>query len=45
LIDLQNKLNEIVRIVNYIEDVIKIISNRQWSIRSAIDWMKFTNGQ
>lgn len=45
LIELQNKLNEISRIVNYIEDVIKIISNRQWSIRSAIDWMKFTNGQ
>ena len=45
LIELQNKLNEISRIVNYIEEVIKIISNRQWSIRSAIDWMKFTNGQ
>lgn len=45
LIEIQNKLNEINRIINYIEDVVKIISNRQWSIRSAIDWMKFTNGQ
>lgn len=45
LIEVQNKLNEISRIVNYIEEIIKIISNRQWSIRSAIDWMKFTNGQ
>jgi hypothetical protein len=45
LIELQNKLNEIARIINYVEDIVKIISNRQWSIRSAIDWMKFTNGQ
>jgi len=30
--------------VNYIESVIKIINNRQWSIRAAIDWLKFTNG-
>jgi hypothetical protein len=45
LIELQNKLNEINRIINYIEDIVKIISNRQWAIRSAIDWMKFTNGQ
>ena len=30
--------------VNYIENVIKIINNRQWNIRSAIDWLKFTNG-
>ena len=30
--------------VNYLESVIKIINNRQWNIRSAIDWMKFTNG-
>ena len=30
--------------VNYLESVIKIINNRQWNIRSAIDWLKFTNG-
>lgn len=30
--------------VNYIENVIKIISNRQWNIRSALDWIKFTQG-
>lgn len=45
VIEIQNKLNEINRILNYIEDVIKIIANRQWSIRSAIDWLKFSNGQ
>ncbi len=30
--------------VNYLESVIKIINNRQWSIRSTIDWLKFTSG-
>jgi hypothetical protein len=32
-------------VVDYLQDVIKIINNRQWNIRSAIDWLKFTNGQ
>jgi hypothetical protein len=45
IIQYQNKLNEINRIISYVEDVVKIISNRQWTIRSAIDWLKFTNGQ
>lgn len=31
--------------VNYLENIIKIINNRQWNIRSIIDWAKFTNGQ
>jgi len=30
--------------VNYLENVIKIVNNRQWYIRSVIDWIKFTNG-
>lgn len=30
--------------VDYLESIIKIISNRQWNIRSAIDWRKFLNG-
>ena len=30
--------------VNYLESVVKIINNRQWFIRSTIDWLKFTNG-
>ncbi len=30
--------------VDYLESVIKIIANRQWNIRSAIDWRKFLNG-
>ena len=30
--------------VKYLEGVVKIINNRQWYIRSAIDWAKFSNG-
>jgi hypothetical protein len=30
--------------VKYLEDVIKIVNNRQWQIRSIIDWLKFTQG-
>tara|TARA_R100000458_G_C8270057_1_gene244807 strand:+ start:852 stop:1286 length:435 start_codon:yes stop_codon:yes gene_type:complete len=31
-------------VVNYLENVVKIISNRQWNIRAALDWIKFTQG-
>ena len=30
--------------IDYLESVIKMIANRQWLIRQAIDWIKFTNG-
>ena len=30
--------------VSYLESVVKIINNRQWNIRSAIDWRKFVSG-
>ena len=30
--------------MKYLEGVVKIINNRQWYIRSAIDWAKFSNG-
>tara|TARA_B100000902_G_C26870352_1_gene697431 strand:- start:56 stop:490 length:435 start_codon:yes stop_codon:yes gene_type:complete len=30
--------------VNYLESVVKVISNRQWNIRAALDWIKFTQG-
>lgn len=45
LLEIEGKYKEISRIVDYVEDVVKVISNRQWSIRAAIDWQKFTNGQ
>ena len=28
----------------YLEEVIKIITGRQWNIKSAIEWIKFTQG-
>jgi len=44
LITLANRILLQQEKVNYIESIIKTINNRQWYIRSAIDWMKFTNG-
>jgi hypothetical protein len=31
-------------ITSYLEEVIKIITGRQWNIKSAIEWIKFTQG-
>ena len=44
IITLSNKVALQKEKVNYLENIIKIINNRQWSIRSTIDWLKFTNG-
>lgn len=30
--------------INYLDSVVKSINGRQWNIRAAIDWMKFTHG-
>lgn len=30
--------------IDHLESTIKMIANRQWLIRQAIDWIKFTNG-
>jgi len=30
--------------VEYLESIVKVINNRQWQIRSMIDWLKFTQG-
>ena len=30
--------------VNYVESVVKLISNKIWNIRASIDWIKFTQG-
>lgn len=45
LLEIEGKYKEICRIVDYVENLVKVISNRQWSIRAAIDWQKFANGQ
>jgi hypothetical protein len=44
LIKIANKILFQKEKVNYLESVIKIINNRQWNIRAAIDWLKFTSG-
>ena len=44
LITLANRILLQQEKVNYLESIIKTINNRQWYIRSAIDWLKFTNG-
>ena len=31
-------------VVSYLEQVLKIITGRQWNIKSAIEWIKFTQG-
>jgi hypothetical protein len=43
LITIVNKILLQQEKVNYLESIIKTINNRQWYIRSAIDWLKFTN--
>jgi len=44
LIDLALKVALQKEKVNYVESVVKIISNKIWSIRASIDWIKFTQG-
>lgn len=44
VITLSNKVFHQNEKVNYIENVVKIISNKMWNIRSAIEWIKFTQG-
>ena len=31
--------------VTYVENLVKIMSNKIWNIRATIDWIKFTQGQ
>lgn len=42
--DMAIKVNQQKEKVNYLENVVKIMSNRAWNIKSAIEWNKFTQG-
>lgn len=42
--DLVIKVKQQKEKVNYIENIVKIMSNRVWNIKSAIEWNKFTQG-
>ena len=44
IIKLGAKITLQKELVNYLESIVKIISNRQWNIRAALDWIKFTQG-
>ena len=44
VINLGNKVFLQREKVNYIENVIKIIAGKMWNIKSAIEWIKFTQG-
>jgi len=44
IVELSHKITYQKEKVDYLEGVVKMINNRQWLIRSAIDWIKFTNG-
>lgn len=44
VINLSHKLFLQKEKINYIENVIKIISGKMWNIKSAIEWIKFTQG-
>tara|TARA_R100000008_G_C3479575_1_gene113168 strand:+ start:82 stop:516 length:435 start_codon:yes stop_codon:yes gene_type:complete len=44
LIMFKNKIAYQKEKINYLDQTLKMISNRQWLIREAIDWVKFTNG-
>ena len=45
VIKLERQITEKKELVSYLDGVVKIVSNRQWNIRSAIEWIKFSHGQ
>ena len=44
LVNLKSKMIYQKIKTDHLESTIKMIANRQWLIREAIDWIKFTNG-
>ncbi len=44
LIKLEQKVTYIQSVVDYLDRTVKIISNRGFQIKNAIDWRKFTSG-
>jgi len=44
IITLENKILLQKEKVEYLKSVVGIVTNRQWLIRSTIDWIKFTQG-
>jgi hypothetical protein len=44
IIDMSLKIDYFVQTASYLEDIIRQINNRNFVIKSAIDWSKFTSG-
>ena len=44
LIKLEQKVTYVQSVVDYLDRTIKLISNRGFQIKNAIDWQKFTSG-
>ena len=44
IIKLEQKVTYISSVVDYLDRTIKLISNRGFQIKNAIDWQKFTSG-
>ena len=44
IIRAQQKVSYLTTIVNYLDRTIRIISNRTFQIKNAIEWRKFTSG-
>ena len=44
LVKLEQKVTYIQSVVDYLDRTVKIISNRGFQIKNAIDWRKFTSG-
>jgi hypothetical protein len=42
--NLQLKIESFDVIINYLESVLKMISNRTYQIKNVIEWRKFSNG-
>ena len=44
MIKLEQKVTYVQSVVDYLDRTVKIISNRGFQIKNAIDWKKFTSG-
>ena len=44
LIKLEQKVTYVQSVVDYLDKTIRIITNRTFQIKNAIDWKKFTSG-
>ena len=44
LIKSKQKIEYLETVVNYLDRTLKIIGGRDWQIRNAIEWRKFTSG-